>query len=197
MAVHTPGDTTDRDLSWLDASFLADLSIDGKLLLFTEAGQGGGPGAVGYLRGTDGSAAVRLGAGRTLALSPDARRALVVSGVSSEMELLPTGTGQPRRLDGHGLGYFMARWLPDGQRIIVYAIEPGHQGGLFLHGLGPDRPTPLTPEGISPRWAVSPDGSMIAAADARRADSDLRLEGLPPAGHRGPDRPGSGGRVDH
>ena len=38
-----PEDVDDRDLSWLDASWVADLSHDGRLLLFTEAGQGGGP----------------------------------------------------------------------------------------------------------------------------------------------------------
>jgi len=163
MAVHRPGDTTDRDLSWLDASFLTDLSIDGKTLLFTEGGQGGGPEAAAYLRGTDGSAAVRLGAGRTLALSPDGRWAIVVPGGGSQIELLPTGAGQPRRLESHGLACFIARWLPDGQRIVVFAIEPGRQPALFLHDLGPGRPRPLTPEGISAWWAVSPDGSMIAA----------------------------------
>ena len=72
-----PEDVGDRDLSWLDASWVADLSHDGQLLLFTESGQGGGPAMAVYLRETDGSQAVRLGEGRAIALSPDTRWAFV------------------------------------------------------------------------------------------------------------------------
>ncbi|MCA1559287.1 MAG: hypothetical protein LC804_03085 [Acidobacteria bacterium] len=42
MVVQLRGDDS-RDLSWLDASWLEDLSHDGKLLLFTETGQGRWP----------------------------------------------------------------------------------------------------------------------------------------------------------
>jgi len=165
MAVRRPGDAVDRDLSWLDASFLSDLSIDGKNVLFNEFGLGGGPEGSAYLRGTDGSEAVRLSAGAGAALSPDGRWAVRLPGgaTASYLELLPTGAGEPRRLDGHGLSYINARWLPDGKRIVVVALEPGRQMRLFRHDLGPGRPIPLTPEGISPWWAASPDGSMIVA----------------------------------
>ena len=153
-----------RDLSWLDASWLEDLSHDGKLLLFSETGQAGGPESAAYLRGTDGSAAVRLGAGRAVALSPDSRWAICLSATppSPYLELLPTGAGEPRRFAANGLAYFEARWLPDGKRIIVSAVESGRQTRLFLHDLGPGRPAAITPEGVG-AWVVSPDGSTIAA----------------------------------
>ena len=158
------GDDSERDLSWLDASWIEDLSHDGKLVLFTETGQAGGPESAAYLRGTDGSAAVRLGAGRAVALSPDSRWAICLSATppSSYLELLPTGAGEPRRLPANGLEYFAARWLPDGKRIIVSAAESGRQTRLFLHDLGPDRTAAITPEGVG-AWVVSPDGSTIAA----------------------------------
>ena len=93
-----PEDVDDRDLSWLDGSWVADLSQDGRLLLFTEGGQGGGPTSAVYVRGTDGSAAVRLGAGRAIALSPDTRWAICLSAnpPSPYLELLPTGAGEPQ-----------------------------------------------------------------------------------------------------
>jgi hypothetical protein len=53
------GDTSERDLSWLDAPALEDLSADGKWVLFSEYGRGGQNSAA-YLRATDGSAAIRL-----------------------------------------------------------------------------------------------------------------------------------------
>ena len=168
MVTRLPGEIIDRDLSWLDASRVADLSLDGRLILFTETGQGGGPQSAAYLRGTDGSPAVRLGAGEAFALSPDTRWALCSSPFSSAgapspyLELVPTGAGEPRRLPGNGLGYTGARWLPDGNRIVVSAIESGQGSRLYLLELGQDRLTPLTPEGVT-TWVVSADGSTIAA----------------------------------
>jgi len=157
------GDDRERDLTWLDASTAEDLSADGRWLLFTENGQGGGPESAVYLRGTDGSPALRLGAGRGLALSPDGKWAICASGSypSPYIELIPTGAGEARRLPGHDLSYSAARWLPDGRRAIIAAFEPGKQHRLFLHDLGSARPTAITPEGIR-AWAVSPEGSTVA-----------------------------------
>src|SRR5439155_649074 len=69
----TAGNSKERDLSWLDWSAPKDLSLDGKKLLFTESGEAGGGNYSTYLRGTDGSPAVRLGDGLSFALSPDQR----------------------------------------------------------------------------------------------------------------------------
>jgi dipeptidyl aminopeptidase/acylaminoacyl peptidase len=162
-----PGDVADRDLSWLDASWVADLSHDGRLVLFTETGQGAGPTMAVYLRGTDGSQAVRLGEGQAIALSPDTRWALCApaddpASPSEYLELLPTGAGEPRRLAGNGVLYTNAAWLPDGKRIIVSAIEPGHRARLYLQDLEQGHRTSLTPEGVT-SWVVSHDGATIAA----------------------------------
>ena len=74
-----------------------DLTPDATTLLFDETGEGGGAAYGVYLRATDGSAAVRLGDGRGLALSPDVRWALSSPNASpAGLSLLPTGPGQPR-----------------------------------------------------------------------------------------------------
>jgi eukaryotic-like serine/threonine-protein kinase len=185
-----PEDVDDRDLSWLDASWVADLSHDGRLVLFTESGQGGGPAMAVYLRGTDGSQAVRLGEGRAVALSPDTQWAACLSAIapSPYLELLPTGAGEPRRLPGNGLVYAEAAWLPDGKRIIVLAAEPGHRTRLYLQDLAQRLPTPLTPEGVT-SWVVSPDGLTIAASGPTPA---IRL--YPVDGTASRDLPGVTGR---
>ena len=165
VVAQLPGEADERALSWLDASAPADLSADGRMLLFTESGQGAGPEFSAYLRGTDGSPAVRLGPGRAVALSPDTQWAICLSAnlPSPYMDLLPTGAGEPRRIPGSGLGYFNARWLPDGKRLIISAIEAGHQTRLYLQELGQGTPKALTPDGVT-AWPVSPDGSTIAAS---------------------------------
>ena len=164
MIGRRPEDVSDRDLSWLDSSWAEDLSRDGRLVLFTESGQGGGPTGGAYLRGIDGSPAVRLSDGWGSALSPDGRWAICVSASlpSPYLELVPTGAGDRRRLPDHGLVYTRARWLPDGKRIVVAANEPGRRMRLYRLDLEQGQPIPLTPEGVTV-WVVSPDGSTIAA----------------------------------
>ena len=54
------------------------LSADGKTMLFTESGEGGGPGYSVYIRKTDGSPPVRLGEGFGQALSPDGKWAVAI-----------------------------------------------------------------------------------------------------------------------
>src|SRR5262249_9448823 len=75
----SPGEQREHDLSWLDWSLATDVSADGKMLLFSEAGEGGGAGYSVYVRRIDGSPAVRLGEGRAQALSTDGKWALAIT----------------------------------------------------------------------------------------------------------------------
>jgi eukaryotic-like serine/threonine-protein kinase len=77
-----PGANEERDLAWLDASNVYDLSSDGKVLLFSELSYGEGRNPAIYLRRTDGSPAVRLGYGNRPTLSPDGKRCCVRAGMA-------------------------------------------------------------------------------------------------------------------
>ncbi len=46
-----PGETAERDLSWFDWSLISDLSADGRVVLFSETGEGGGAGYSTYRQG--------------------------------------------------------------------------------------------------------------------------------------------------
>jgi len=63
MIALAPGETKERDLSWHDWSVPRDISDDGRLVSFDETGEAGGETGGLYVRGTDGSPAVRLGDG--------------------------------------------------------------------------------------------------------------------------------------
>src|SRR5262249_52462022 len=65
------GQSSPRDLSWLNAASGPQLSTDGKTLMMIENGEGTGGKVVTFVRGTDGSPAVRLGDWAGLSLSPD------------------------------------------------------------------------------------------------------------------------------
>jgi len=204
MIGRLPGDASDRDLSWLDASWVAEISRDGSKVLFMETGQGVGAQPSAYLRGTDGSPAVRLGGGQPLALSPDGKWALilnvdrVLSGEGGSIDLLPTGAGEGRTLL-KGMVYQSARWLADGQSVIIQAATgPGHASRLYRLPLPDGELQPVTPEdgssatreGVS-SWALSPDGATIAAAGL-----DATIQLYPVKGGAPRTLPAAGGRLE-
>jgi eukaryotic-like serine/threonine-protein kinase len=162
----------ERDLSWLDYSWPADLSADGKTLLFDEEGVGGGVQygkgqeltyAV-YMRGVDGSPAIRLGEGAAAALSPDQQWVIAQTpGIPAQFRLLPTGAGEPKALTNDAINHDTARWLPDGKRFVFAGNEPGHGVRLYLQDVAGGKPQPIAPEGVNgTNIAVSPDGRFVA-----------------------------------
>src|SRR5579862_119716 len=73
IIAHTPGMNPERELSWFDASRIYDISADGKTILLVEMSYGRPRNTAIYVRGTDGSSAIRLGDGNRPALSPDGK----------------------------------------------------------------------------------------------------------------------------
>jgi dipeptidyl aminopeptidase/acylaminoacyl peptidase len=165
------GQTKERDLSWLDYSYPADLSADGKTLLFDEEGVGGGVQygnaqeltyAV-YIRNTDGSPAIRLGEGAADALSPDQKSVIVQSpGSPEQLRQLPTGAGEAQPLTNDSINHQWARWFPDGKRFVFSGNEPGRGVRLYTQDVSGGKPKPISPEGVgAAAFAISPDGQSV------------------------------------
>jgi Tol biopolymer transport system component len=176
------GDTRERDMSFLDYSFAADLSSDGRLLLFDEEGEAGGANYTVFLRKSDRSPVVRLGEGNALALSPDGKWALsILPSPNSPVRLLPTGTGDHRDLALAGISLEQAAtWFADSRRFLFAGSEPGHGLRLFVQEIDGAKARPVTPEGITtalPGFAVSPDGKFVAAVGPQRSGMLYPVEG--------------------
>ncbi|MBS1849512.1 MAG: protein kinase, partial [Acidobacteria bacterium] len=168
----TPSDTKERELSWLDYTYPADLSADGKTLLFDEEGGGGslaysksGGFTYGvYIRKTDGSPAVLLGEGGAVALSPDGKLAITqTQGSPSQLKLFPTGAGQPRDLTDDNVNHNWAHWFPDGKHVLYSANEPNKGVRLYVHDMDSGKNRPISPEGVhGTAFTISPNSQWVA-----------------------------------
>jgi Tol biopolymer transport system component len=162
-----PGESNARDLSWFDYPTPAAISADGRQILFSETGEGGGAGYSVYIRRTDGSPAIRLGEGLAQDLSPDGAWALAIVRPAADPQLVayPTGAGEAKTFPRDGLRLYRAKWMPDGRRALVTASEPGHRQRLYLWDLfDGGKPRAVIPEGYTGGWIVSPDGKWTVVA---------------------------------
>jgi len=157
------------DLSWFDYSVVRDLSADGKTIIFSESGEAGGAIFGVYLRGTDGSPAVRLGDGTSEALSPDGQWVLSIprNRKPAPIVMLPTGTGQPRQITHDRINHRNARWFPDGTHILFQGDADGHPPRLWMQALDGSAPRAITPENVS-GTQITPDGRFVLGRDSDR-----------------------------
>lgn len=161
------GDAKERELSWFDYSTVADLSADGKMLLFYEWGEGVAGKPTVFIRGTDGSDAIRLGEGRPLALSRDGQWALAVQDdASTQLVLLPTRTGDVRPLPRGPIAEYLdwVAWSPDLRRIYVAGRDASDSRRTYVQDVDGGDPRPITRDGFV-GLLLSPDGQTLATVD--------------------------------
>jgi eukaryotic-like serine/threonine-protein kinase len=173
LVAMTTDETRQHDLSWLDYTYPAGLSSDGKMLLFDEEGGGGslaysksgGLSYAVYIRNTDGSPAVLLGEGGAVALSPDGKSVIAQTQDSpSQLRLLTTGAGEPKDLTKDNINHSWAEWFPDGKRVLFSGNEPGKGVRLYVYDPAAGKNVPITPEGVSgTSFVISPDSQTVAA----------------------------------
>jgi len=156
------GRTEERDLAWLDASRVYDMSADGKTILFSELSYGDGRNTAIYLRGTDGSPAVRLGYGNRPLLSPDGKWVVCTrrEADNPRILLLPTGAGEPKLLPANGIRPELTEWFPDGKRLLVTGDEAGQPPRTYVRDMVVGTTKPVTPPGVRAS-RVSPDGKSV------------------------------------
>ncbi|MEX0880248.1 MAG: protein kinase [Thermoanaerobaculia bacterium] len=183
------GDSGERNLSHLAGTQPVDLSADGSRLLFNEIESYGTSSTI-YLREA-GSPPVLIGRGYARALSPDGNWVIATStGIADEIDLLPAGAGEPRRLPNGGLNTVgWANWLPDGKRIVFAANAAGAKPRIYLQNISDGLPRPITPQGVYlPNFGgsvVSPDGKLVVGMDEKKQASLYPIEGGDPQPVRG------------
>jgi eukaryotic-like serine/threonine-protein kinase len=183
MVVSGQDGKIERDLSWLDFTYGRAISGDGKMILFEEEGNQS-QGYTVFVRDVDGSAAVPIGEGYGMAISPDKNWALAqkLAEPNNEVWLLPVGPGEARRISPPNLSPMgNASFLSDGKRIVYVAREGAKQPRTWIQDLNGGSPRPITEEGWS-GWRVSPDDKMLLVGSASLSPRRIEPVLVPIAG---------------
>ncbi|MFL6245744.1 MAG: protein kinase domain-containing protein [Thermoanaerobaculia bacterium] len=183
MMLGTRNDGPERNLTWLDWSFLGGISPDGSRVVFEEqvGARRNNANAV-YVRKSDGSPAVRFGEGTARSFSPDGRMIGVIPPGNDALHLLPIGVGTPKVVPLRGLtSCVWWEWTADATRLVIWAHH-GETGSrhYVLPIDGDDPPRPVTPAGCGWWFAVSPDSTHIVAAMPDREPMRYPLAGGDP-----------------
>ena len=178
---HSAVDDAERDLTWFDWGLVADISPDLKTVLFSEGGHAAERGRTTYIRGTDGSPAVRLSDGTAQTFSPGGDRVLLVRTVGNTGQLVsvPTGAGQERVVTDPGTDCDAAGWIGDGTHVVIAGRVSGQPARSYMLNANGGPLQAITPAGVT-GTLVSPDGQWLLAAAAGQPFALYPIAGGPP-----------------
>jgi eukaryotic-like serine/threonine-protein kinase len=164
---------SERKLSWLDYAQLRDITDDGKMVSFADWGQAAGTSALAFVRKTDESPAVKLGAWDEPVLSPDGTRVLAVEGITvgtGKPSVVPIGVGEIQNFDVDEIQNVQSMgWMPDG-KSFYYGADDGHGFRMYLQDLAGGKPRAVTPVITVKSYyfethLASPDGKFLFVRD--------------------------------
>jgi DNA-binding winged helix-turn-helix (wHTH) protein len=169
MTAQLAGDAAARDVSHLDSSHVDAIARDGRFILFTEGSSAVGAHYATYTLDQQTHKAVRLGVGRGLALSPDSKSALSIDPEDrGALTLTSLATGASRRISGGGFEYQWAKFLPDGNTLLVGGAYPLESLTISKQSLIGGTPVSLAGAPYMDYVEISPDGSKLVGVIGTR-----------------------------
>jgi eukaryotic-like serine/threonine-protein kinase len=160
-------DESEGDLSKFDATHADDISPDGRLVLFTEAGDAGGSHYAAFLYDRVTHSTSQVASGRALAISPDEKWILTIDAKDrSQLMLTAIATETHKPIPRSGLMYQWARFLPSGNELLVGGAYAGKPLQIYRQSVGDGKPTPIQTLPYLDYVAVSPNGQRIAGIDS-------------------------------
>ena len=135
-----------------------------------ERGEGSeSPGGTIFVRGIDGSPAIRLAGGAPTDFSPDGKWVLADVGPRKSI-LVPTGAGNIQSMDHSDYADVTSiGFLPDGKQILIRALNKNREDVLLVQEIGGGKPKVLKLKGLIARpsgAAISPDGKFLLMTNA-------------------------------
>jgi hypothetical protein len=171
ILVRLRGEARERELGWLQDSWVEAISPDASYIVFFSHGES-------FLRRMDGAAPVRIGEGFVVDISPDSRWLLLQKpGPPPELVMVPVGAGTSTKIPVEGLEVQGAGFLPGGKGFVIGSQDKA--GKALLAIVGPDggKPRILGTDVYAPnaQIVVSPDGGRMAYGDK---DGKVRILAL-------------------
>jgi len=162
-----PGDKAEHFYSWLDDPEPTGITTDGRLVSEYEGGDVYAleHDFLAYYRPTDGSPAIRLGAG-TPAISPDGKWCVLGSNHDvphKPLQLQPLGPGQPKDLSTPGLVAFdRLSWSGDGRQIAYEAQTSQGDWNVYRQAVESGPPVLVAAHARNSYPVLSEDGKTVA-----------------------------------
>lgn len=179
VAVRHETDETERDLSWHDWTLPRDLTDDGKILLFEEAGFSGGKQLAAYIRNTDSTGIKKLADAAAITFSPGGKYALLkFHSPHQTLALIPIKEGTIKTLEtdpANPLTYdVLASFFPDGKRIMFSANDARGERQIYIQEIDGGMPVRFKtdePVKMLSCHTISPDGeyAVLTNSDNRLA----------------------------
>ncbi len=174
-----PGDTKEKDFSWLDYSALNDVSADGSIILFNEGGEAAGGDdspVTTYFRRIEEGSPTKLGISVGRQISSDSKHILGFTSLMTKNQKLfiaPIGAGDTIE---YPMDFWerasWAGWMPGDKEVLITGFEKGRDARLYLKNLSGEAPRAITPEGIVVRGdmgeMIAPDGKSVVVSDQDR-----------------------------
>jgi len=165
-----PGETEQRDFSYMDFPLPYDFSSEHGMVLFQDLGESSSSGGgTSYLATADGSAPIKLGSNSCGGISPNGLSiACITNDTPSQVAIYSVKAGTPRLLPPDPLNKYYVRWFPNGRDLLLVASAADHGVRLYIQPVDGSPAEPISPEGsFSYLPAISPDGTKVATlADA-------------------------------
>jgi Tol biopolymer transport system component len=182
VGAKVPGQTAERDLTWIGSSWAAFLSRDGRQILFTEGSTASN--RINYtlcLRTTDGAPVSEIGEGHAQGLSPDGRWAASMIPATHRFMIYPTGPGAPIELErGEVREYqlFSTTWFPDSQHVLFRASN-GETTSFYRQSIGGGPPTRVAALAGMTHAALNPQGTAALSRSVGEGWRLIPLDGAP------------------
>jgi hypothetical protein len=161
-------DAVEHEYAFLNWATPSLLSRDGRKLVISDQSQTAGVDYAVRLFNTDAPAhPSKLGDGIVLGLSPNGEWAIAQVPSSGQLMLLPTGTGEPRKLARGPIEQYVLRrestaWLSDGLEFLFCGNEPGRPPRCYRQSIADNsEPAPISEEGFVSAKLAPDDRTLL------------------------------------